>query len=132
MSGRDSFKRRVPVSRRLRRQTNHPSHSTSPAPVNRRRSSRPVNRRLSKPSAPIEILKRSHSDPAFWKVGGGGDRNLTPPADDEGVLYRPQTCADIFSPSPSEYSFLPRSPRKSLEVLNQYLAFHWIVRSFLS
>lgn len=126
MSERD-LKRRVPVGRRLRRPSNH-SPSPSSSPAGGRRVSRPANRGLSKPSCPIEIPKRSHSEPALVRVSGTGrsstdrDRNLstTPEEEDDGVLFRPKTCEDIFSAS-SEYSFPPRSPHRSLEVLESIL-----------
>uniref|UniRef100_A0A5B7BEV0 DUF7054 domain-containing protein n=1 Tax=Davidia involucrata TaxID=16924 RepID=A0A5B7BEV0_DAVIN len=98
-----SLRRRIPVGNRRAR----PPHP-SPSP---HRGTPPTPRRSSKPSRPIKILQRSKSEPtlSLWTVGLGGSadghRNLTPP---DAVIFRPQTCIDIFS-SPD---FLRQSPKK--------------------
>lgn len=71
------------------------------------------------------IPKRSRSEPALVRLSGVGrtsdrDRNLsiTPEEEDDGVLFRPQTCENIFSAS-FGYSLPPRSPQMSLEGYNK-------------
>ncbi|XP_027182800.1 uncharacterized protein At4g22758 [Coffea eugenioides] len=123
MSERD-FRRGVPVNRRVKTRPPHPSLSPSPSPspapaTRRRRSSLEVHRpRSSKLSRRLENFKRCNSEPALFRAGGGGgehfgQRSLASP-EAEGVFYRPQTCADIFSAS-SDNILLPQSPRISLE-----------------
>ncbi|KAL3498719.1 hypothetical protein ACH5RR_041451 [Cinchona calisaya] len=104
MTERDWDRGGVPVSRRVRKPgPPHPSPSPSPAPATRRKGSIQVHRRK-KSLRPIQILTRCNSESTLWRAGaaGGGDfgqRDLTPPEVEVegGVLYRPQTCADIFS-----------------------------------
>ena len=113
------------MNRRVKTRPPHPSRSPSPSPspapaTRRRRSSREVHRpRSSKLSRRLEIFKRCNSEPALLRARGGGgehfgQRSLASP-EAEGVFYRPQTCADIFSAS-SDNILLPQSPRISLEV----------------
>ncbi|KAL2516821.1 Uncharacterized protein Adt_13068 [Abeliophyllum distichum] len=111
MSERD-LRRRIPAYRRAtsRSRAGKPSPSPSPAPLNIRRSRPPVCVRSRKPSENLKILRRSKSEPLLLRGGGGeGDRNRTAveEEEDEGVLYRPQTCTDIFS---SPENLVPRSP----------------------
>lgn len=111
------------MNRRVKTRPPHPSvsPSLSPSPATRRRrSSREVHRpRSSKLLTRLGIFKRCNSEPALLRAGGGGggehfgQRSLASP-EAEGVLYRPQTCDDIFSAS-SDNILLPRSPRISLE-----------------
>ncbi|BFG31518.1 uncharacterized protein Pyn_18813 [Prunus yedoensis var. nudiflora] len=67
-------------------------------------------------SKPIKILKRCSSEPILFCSSAGSDfgeegfrvRDLR--SEPEGVLFRPQTCTDIFASSPSLMT--PFSPQK--------------------
>ncbi|KAK4422768.1 hypothetical protein Salat_1859300 [Sesamum alatum] len=117
MSERD-LRRRVPANRRS--VSNNRAPRPSPSPVARRRI-RPVGGgKLRRPSNSVKGLKRSKSEPSLWKACGGeaavvvsalGDEE-----EDEGVLFRPRTCTDIFSSS--DYS-VARSPGRFSEGYNK-------------
>lgn len=83
-------------------------------------------RRSAKPSKPIRILKRCSSEPILWRGSRGrrvseGDQDQQQQqqrslwsegecgSDQGGVLYRPQTCTDVFASSPSLLTFSPQS-----------------------
>ncbi|XP_031096795.1 uncharacterized protein At4g22758 [Ipomoea triloba] len=103
MSERD-LRRRIPVSRIVRSRASHRSSlSPSPSPLGHRRSRPvpvplPVRRRSSKQPL-IRALKRCGSEPTLRPSGASapddGGWSLTPPQEE--VLFRPQTCTDIFS-----------------------------------
>ncbi|KAK6947656.1 hypothetical protein RJ641_001129 [Dillenia turbinata] len=106
-----SLRRRTPVSGR---KAGTPHHRSSPSPspspsLNRRRTPPPTShhRRSSKLSRPIKILKRCSSEPALLSLGtaavrcGSGDEDNRSLESDVQVLYRPQTCLDVFSTSSS-------------------------------
>ncbi|KAF8380431.1 hypothetical protein HHK36_027917 [Tetracentron sinense] len=94
-----SFRRRNSASGR---KTRPPQPSPSP----HRRTPTP---RRSKPSKPIKILQRCYSEPILWSMGLvlGDDRHNSKP---EVLLFRPQTCTDVFesplfSPSQSPHNY---------------------------
>lgn len=112
MSERD-LRRRITANRRANSRSRTGKSSPSPSPASSRlkfRSSRPpVDVRSRKSSENLRILQRSKSEPLLWRAGcGEDDRSVTPVTEiDVEVLYRPQTCTDIFS---SPENLLPRSP----------------------
>ncbi|KAL6986098.1 hypothetical protein U1Q18_019465 [Sarracenia purpurea var. burkii] len=91
--------------------TNRRARPQQPSSSFRRRTPL-VPRQSSKPSRPIKILQRSKSEPNLQTVGlvaaPGGDihRDLTSP---DGVLYRPNTCTDIFSSAESLPALSPQN-----------------------
>lgn len=97
-----SFRRRIPSIRRRTR----PPH---PPPSPHRRTL--THRRLKKPSKPVGVLHRCSSEPILWTVSffvdGDDNRNL----ESDGVLFRPQTCTDVFATSSFCSSFLSLSPQ---------------------
>lgn len=119
MSERD-LRRRITASRRANSRSRTGKSSPSPAPSRLKfRSSRPpVDVWLRKSSENLRILQRSKSEPLLWRAGGGeDDRSLTSVTDiDVGVLYRPQTCNDIFS---SPENLLPRSSNVEVRWISQ-------------
>ncbi|KAG8382361.1 hypothetical protein BUALT_Bualt05G0069300 [Buddleja alternifolia] len=103
------LRRRAPANRRAVSNSRAPRPSPSPS----RRRIRPVDGgKLWKPSEKVKVLKRSKSEPSLWKAGGGE----VAAAEEEGVLYRPQTCIDIFS---SPDISVTRSPRNLSERYNR-------------
>lgn len=119
MSERD-LRRRITASRRANSRSRTGKSSPSPAPSRLKfRSSRPpVDVWLRKSSENLRVLQRSKSEPLLWRAGGGeDDRSLTSVTDiDVGVLYRPQTCNDIFS---SPENLLPRSSNVEVRWISQ-------------
>ncbi|KAL2516933.1 Uncharacterized protein Adt_13180 [Abeliophyllum distichum] len=109
--------RRIPVSRRANSGNGVPKPSPSPSPsqspANRRRSRAAIGDRLWRSPKDVKILQRCKSEPALPEVRGcpggeGSRREKLVVEEGEGVLYRPRTCMDIFSPPES---LVPRSPR---------------------
>lgn len=92
----------------------------NPSPSPHRRSSQtrgsPKQHHHHHHSKPIKILKRCSSEPILFCSSSGSDfgeegfrvRDLR--SEPEGVLFRPQTCTDIFASSPS--LMMPFSPKK--------------------
>ncbi|KAL0445980.1 UNVERIFIED_CONTAM: hypothetical protein Slati_1725900 [Sesamum latifolium] len=116
MSERD-LRKRVPANRRSISSTRAPR--PSPSPVARRRI-RPVGGgKLKRPSESVKGLKRSKSEPSLWKACGGEAAVVVAASgeeEDEGVLFRPRTCTDIFSSS--DYT-VARSPGRFSEGYNK-------------
>ncbi|KAH6794957.1 hypothetical protein C2S52_005434 [Perilla frutescens var. hirtella] len=82
MSDRDFRKRNIPANRRTFR-------STRPSPPEAGRCL------LLKPSESDEVLKSFKSEP-FLRSSAGEEAAVVVEVEEEGVLYRPQTCTDIF------------------------------------
>ncbi|KAK6935259.1 hypothetical protein RJ641_035414 [Dillenia turbinata] len=113
-----SLRRRTPVSGRKTGTRHHPS-SPSPSPTLHRRGTPPPptshHRRSSKLSRPIKIFKKCSSEPALLNLGiaavrgGSGDDDNRSLESEVQVLYRPQTCMDVFSTSSSPTLFMSPS-----------------------
>ncbi|KAK9927441.1 hypothetical protein M0R45_024624 [Rubus argutus] len=92
------------------RRSRPPNPSQSP----RRKTPPSLARRSPKPrSKPIKILKRCSSEPLLRSHVGDFSEDVPhvfrePRSESEGVLFRPQTCTDIFASSPS--LIMPFSP----------------------
>ncbi|XP_075641081.1 uncharacterized protein At4g22758 [Castanea sativa] len=85
----------------------------NPSPSPHRRTPPPRrSARQRAPSKPIGILKRCYSDPMLWSSSASvssysdDDRSLR---SEGGVIFRPQTCNDVFASSSSLPGFSPRS-----------------------
>ncbi|KAI3453566.1 hypothetical protein Pfo_010229 [Paulownia fortunei] len=115
MSERD-LRRRVTANRRAISNSRAPR--PSPSPAARRRIRPSGGRKLWRPSENVKGLKRSKSEPSLWKAGGGevAVAASCEEEEEEGVLYRPRTCTDIF---PSPDNSVPRSPGKCSEGYNK-------------
>ncbi|KAG9142003.1 hypothetical protein Leryth_009355 [Lithospermum erythrorhizon] len=113
--------KRIPSKMRVRTK-HHLSQSPSPSPILRRRKS---TLRKSSKSRVLEknllVLKRCKSEPILWRSEeiGGDDRRrrkmspmIVEVEVEEEVLFRPQTCSDIFV---SQDYVVSSSPRKSYE-----------------
>lgn len=94
------------------RRSRPPNPSASP----RRKTPPSLARRSPKPrSKPIKILKRCSSEPLLRSPVGDFSEDVPhvfrePWSESEGVLFRPQTCTDIFASSPSlMISFSPNN-----------------------
>ncbi|GFZ01215.1 hypothetical protein Acr_14g0008500 [Actinidia rufa] len=100
-----SLWKRIPVSSR-------PSRSPHPSRSPRRRAPA-VPRLPSKPSRPNKILQRCKSESSLLYgglvAGGDLDRRILIVPDADAVLFRPQTCTDVFS---SSESLPPPSPQQ--------------------
>ncbi|XP_011033876.1 PREDICTED: uncharacterized protein At4g22758 isoform X3 [Populus euphratica] len=108
---------RVPAKAGRKTRPPHPSPSPS--------ARTPPPRRSVKPSKPIKILKRCSSEPMMaW--GSGTEDSIDQQKQrssflfDEsdgsrGVLFRPHTCTDVFSSSPSLIMPTNFSPRSSFD-----------------
>ncbi|KAJ4951427.1 hypothetical protein NE237_028259 [Protea cynaroides] len=98
-----SFRQRSPATHRK-------SRLPKPTPSPRRRTPTP---RRSKPTKPIKILHRCHSEPILYTVklflGDDYEAHIQKTG---AVLYRPQTCMDIFA-TPFGSPTLSPSPRIS-------------------
>uniref|UniRef100_A0A2N9EX19 DUF7054 domain-containing protein n=1 Tax=Fagus sylvatica TaxID=28930 RepID=A0A2N9EX19_FAGSY len=100
-----SFRRRTQVT------GGRKSRQPNPSPSPRRRTPPPRRSVRQGSSKPIRILKRCSSDPMLWSNSSTSvsssysddDRSLR---SEGGVLYRPQTCTDVFGSS-SSFSSLP-------------------------
>ncbi|XP_051129231.1 uncharacterized protein At4g22758 [Andrographis paniculata] len=112
------FRRRIPASRRG--VTSGKSPRPSPSPSGKRRI-RPVEAagKVRNPSDKDRVLKRSKSEPSLWKPIESDEPTVAAAEDaaaeeeeDEGVLFRPRTCTDIFT-SPDHST--PRSPANCAE-----------------
>lgn len=124
MSDKDLGKR-FPVNRKLKK----PPISSSiplPSPISGRKgaNTKLIRRPSSKFTRSAKILRRCKSEPAILTVKENDclyDRDHRHPdlnqPEEEGVLFRPQTCADVFRSS--DYVPLARSPRKSFEWYNK-------------
>ncbi|XP_059443463.1 uncharacterized protein At4g22758 [Corylus avellana] len=104
-----SLRRRAPATGSRR------SRPPNPSPSPRRRSP-PPRRSAKQASKPIKILKRSSSEPMFLGSSVGvsnsisdDDLSLRSEGGGVGVLFRPQTCTDVFASSPSLLGFSPSS-----------------------
>ncbi|KAI3468863.1 hypothetical protein Pfo_025526 [Paulownia fortunei] len=111
MSERDLRRRNIPANRRAISSTRAPRPSPSPSPATGRKINPEAGRKFRRPSGNAKVLKRSKSEPSLWKAGGGEVA-----AAEEGVLYRPRTCTDIFS---SPEVSVPQSPRKFSQGYNK-------------
>ncbi|KAL2543946.1 Uncharacterized protein Fot_13179 [Forsythia ovata] len=108
----DKNLRRIPVSRRANSGNRVLKPSPSQSPATRRRIRAAIGGRLWRSPKDVKILQRCKSEPALPEVRGdpGGESSRTEKLaveEGEGVLYRPQTCMDIFSPPEI---LVPRSP----------------------
>ena len=110
------------IRRRYSATRGRKSRPPNPSPSPRRRTPPPRrSARQQAPSKPIGILKRCFSDPMLWSSASvssysDDDRSLR---SEDGVLFRPQTCYDVFGSSSSLPGFSPRSH----EVIKQRLKF---------
>ena len=110
------------IRRRYSATRGRKSRPPNPSPSPRRRTPPPRrSARQQAPSKPIGILKRCFSDPMLWSRASvssysDDDRSLR---SEDGVLFRPQTCYDVFGSSSSLPGFSPRSH----EVIKQRLKF---------
>ncbi len=126
-----SFRRRTQVT------GGRKSRQPNPSPSPRRRTPPPRRSVRQGSSKPIRILKRCSSDPMLWSNSSTSvsssysddDRSLR---SEGGVLYRPQTCTDVFGSS-SSFSSLPgfSSQTQSYEVMTQILVFYFILFIFI-
>lgn len=104
----------MPVKVGRRSRPPHPSPSPSPSPSPRRKTA-------SKQSKPVKILKRCSSEPSLWSSSSEGDGDVADQKqtcfghEGEGILYRPQTCTDVFATS----NLMASSPQSNFEVLGQ-------------
>ncbi|XP_075505793.1 uncharacterized protein At4g22758-like [Primulina tabacum] len=91
------MRRRIPANRRAN--SNDPGKPTSsPSPTVRRRIKPAAHgRKFLEPSKDVNILRRSKSAPSLLKGFGTEAVEKVSAEEDEGVLYRPQTWADIFT-----------------------------------
>lgn len=117
----NNIRRRFPVSRRTS------SRALKPSPSGRRRFTPvPVNRRSSKQhrDTNYKALERSKSEPCVLKIGfvdfeDDDPRDTT--AQSMEILFRPQTCSDLFV-SPD---YLISGAPPSFEVIFLLLGFFW-------
>lgn len=83
----------------------------TPQPTRSHRRRTPAaHRRWWKPSTPIDTPRRCNSEPTLWPSSSEDDRRSVPTTPD-GVLFRPQTCTDIYSSS----DYLPPQYPKHIE-----------------
>ncbi|KAK4557996.1 hypothetical protein RGQ29_007659 [Quercus rubra] len=100
------------IRRRYSATRGRKSRPPNPSPSPRRRTPPPRrSARQQAPSKPIGILKRCFSDPMLLSSASvssysDDDRSLR---SEDGVLFRPQTCYDVFGSSSSLPGFSPRS-----------------------
>ncbi|PIN27088.1 hypothetical protein CDL12_00146 [Handroanthus impetiginosus] len=119
MSHRD-LRRRFTANQRAISNSRAPRPSQSPSPVARRKIRPSGGGKLWRSSENVKVLKRSRSEPSLWKAGAGDVAvlvaALAKEEEEEAVLYRPQTCTDIFS---SPDNSILRSPGKCSEGYNK-------------